>query len=62
MTRISDGRVYQGTNPWQSGMWWTIQFTVDATPIATSLFNLHIDVSGGSGSSDNNGLGIPNAC
>lgn len=62
VTRVSDGKQYPGTNPTQNGMCWTIQFTVDPTPTATSLFNLHIDVSGGSGSADNDGLGIPNPC
>lgn len=60
--RVSDGKVYTGTNPTHNGMFWTLQFNVDATPIATSLFNLHVDVSNGSGSSDNNGLGIPTPC
>lgn len=61
VTRVSDGKVYQGTNPQQHGTSWTINFTVDPTPVKTSLFNLHIDVAG-SGAADNNGLGIPTPC
>jgi hypothetical protein len=60
VTRLSDGKTYQGFNAKQIGSSWSIQFTVDATPVTTSLFNLHVDV-GGTGL-DNNGLGIPNPC
>jgi hypothetical protein len=61
VTRVSDGKKWTGTNP-MSGSSWSLRFTgIDPTPVATSLFNLHIDVSG-SGPADNNGLGIPNPC
>lgn len=62
VTRVSDGKVYVGTNPTQNGQSWTLDFNVDATPTSTSLFNLHVDVSNSSGSKDDNGLGIPNPC
>lgn len=61
VTQVSTGTVYHGTDATQNGMYWTLKFNVVPVPVATSLFNLHIDVTN-SGGQDNNGLGIPTAC
>lgn len=61
VTQVSDGAEYDGTNPTQNGMCWTLKYTVDPVPVATSLFDLHVDVTG-SGGQDNNGLGITGPC
>jgi hypothetical protein len=62
VTQVSNGKVYHGTNPTSGGMTWGLRFNVNPVPVMTSLFNQHVDVSNGSGSCDNNGLGIPSPC